>query len=156
MVNNPPAKLIRYSIFLLVFSFSFILDRLTKNLVMTRPIPDNWTIPTLLQVRKGFNPGVAFGLAQSTPAFNLLLASIITIVLLWYVVYRASGTATIALAFIVGGAIGNISDRLLFQGQVIDFLATPFIPTFNMADMAITVGGIWLILLLWIEHKKKK
>lgn len=57
----------------------------------------------------------------------------------------------ILIALILGGAVGNLIDRA-FLGFVRDFIAFTFWPTFNIADMAITVGAIGLLIYLW---KKK-
>ena len=72
------------------------------------------------------------------------------------VLLRAVGRASrrrsrVALGLVVGGALGNLSDRVLRSnhGAVVDFIALHFWPTFNVADSCIVVGGILAALLLW-------
>jgi signal peptidase II len=63
---------------------------------------------------------------------------------------QSTGIA-IALGLVVGGALGNLADRLVrsHRGSVIDFIALHFWPTFNVADSCIVVGGILAAVLLW-------
>jgi signal peptidase II len=61
----------------------------------------------------------------------------------------------IALAMQMGGAIGNLIDRLRF-GPVTDFIAVGAFPVFNIADASITVGVAILLLYLWILERKEK
>ena len=106
----------------------------------------------LLNLRLGFNPGVAFGfLSLGTPAARWALTAATTLIVIGLVVWmrrEASGMARLALAIIAGGAIGNIVDRLR-QGAVTDFIdlhwAHHHWPTFNGADAAIVVGILLLL-----------
>ncbi len=102
------------------------------------------------------NPGIAFGvLADSSSPFTrilLIAGSLVVIVALaWLLVSgRAGGTfATAGLAFLLGGAAGNVTDRI-FHGAVTDFfevwLGTYRWPAFNVADSAITIGAILILL----------
>jgi signal peptidase II len=103
------------------------------------------------------NPGVAFGLNLGSVALNRIVFSAVTgvaIIVISIVVWKLTPRQKahlMALAIILGGAVGNLIDRLRL-GQVIDFLefgvGTWRWPTFNLADAGITVGGISLIYLL--------
>lgn len=96
------------------------------------------------------NTGIAFGLfrGQATLLFTLITASL---AVLFVVAQRMKGqpaAARVALALILGGAVGNWIDRLRF-GAVVDFFDFRVWPVFNVADSAITVGvGMYLLLLL--------
>jgi signal peptidase II len=141
-----------------------IADRLTKWLVSTRIEVGNHlvVIPHVFAISHVENPGAAFSLFNdsSSPGrvrWMLLvfsvLAAIVVLVALLRLGRRLTAT-TVALALILGGAIGNAWDRLRF-GFVIDFLEVHIIhyhwPDFNVADSAIVIGGILLFLdaLFW-------
>jgi signal peptidase II len=133
-------------------------DRFTKWLAATRIEVGNnvQVIPHIFAISHVENPGAAFSLFNdsSSPArvrwmllvFSLL-AAVAVLVALLKVGRRITPTA-VALALILGGALGNAYDRLRF-GYVIDFLEVHIIhyhwPDFNVADSAIVVGGILLV-----------
>ncbi|MBI2168945.1 MAG: signal peptidase II [Actinobacteria bacterium] len=97
------------------------------------------------------NSGSAFSLFTGwTPILGIL--AIVLIVVLWRMGRQEADRATaIALAVVLGGALGNLSDRIFrapgfLSGAVIDFVDVGPWPTFNVADSAITVGAVLLIL----------
>jgi signal peptidase II len=134
-------------------------DRLTKWLVSTRlEVGDNVkVIAHVFAISHVENPGAAFSLFNDSSApgrvrwmllaFSLLAAVVVLIALLK--LGRRITATTVALALILGGALGNAYDRLRF-GYVIDFLEVHIIhyhwPDFNVADSAIVVGGILLLI----------
>jgi signal peptidase II len=128
--------------------------------------PVNWTSPDPagIKVLGNFfilkyttNPGVAFGLNLGSLGVNRIIFSLVTgaaIIVISIVVWKLTTRQKahlMALAVIMGGAVGNLIDRLRL-GEVIDFLDFGINawrwPTFNVADVGITVGGITLIYLL--------
>jgi len=133
-----------------------LLDRLTKWAVAT-----NISLHDGLQVIPGFfrithveNRGAAFGLFADSPApwkiAMLVLFSIAALVVVSALLWRNSHTLTttgIGLSLILGGALGNLWDRLL-NGRVVDFLLFyigPYQwPAFNVADSAICIGVVIL------------
>ncbi|MBN1850917.1 MAG: signal peptidase II [Deltaproteobacteria bacterium] len=138
-----------------------ILDQVSKYLVVIF-IPLFGTVPVidgffnLVHVR---NRGMAFGLMnRSEPgvAFYLLVfASIGAIILLLYWSFHLKDRdwkITLGLSLILGGAVGNMIDRLRLK-EVIDFLdvsiGTYHWPSFNVADSAITLGAFWLAINLF-------
>lgn len=140
----------------------FTLDQITKNLV-TRNIPYRGEIPILpglLNLVYIRNRGAAFGLGSGTtgeiwPALLLgltLIATVFVIYLLFRTI-RHSWLVTFALSLILGGALGNLSDRIR-TGSVVDFLdfhlSAAHWPSFNLADASITIGGILLLLHLLV------
>jgi signal peptidase II len=141
-----------------------VLDRLTKWLVET-----NISLHDTIQVIPGFfrlthveNRGAAFGLFAESPSEwkvgMLVLFSLVALVvvsaLLWRNSHAFSMTGT-ALALILGGAVGNLWDRLL-SGHVVDFLdfylGTYHWPAFNVADSAIVVGATLLVAEILFKH----
>ena len=132
------------------------LDQLTKQIVL-KSIAIYETIPViqgffdLVHVR---NKGMAFGImnhAKSNTGTWLLVAmSSVAVVLLLVWFFRMKDESiffTLSLSLILGGAVGNVIDRLRF-GEVVDFLdvyvGTHHWPAFNVADAAITVGTIMI------------
>lgn len=103
----------------------------------------------LLQLRLGYNPGVAFGLGDTLPAPVVLAATGLISAVLAVYAWRAAGTggwaARAGLAAILAGAVGNVADRAA-DGLVTDYLHTGWWPTFNLADTWITVGAVLLVL----------
>ena len=127
----------------------YVLDQLTKHWVESslcphRSIPDDGPI----QLTCSFNTGTAFGLFPGQ-TFILVLASIVGLGVLLFV-YRhhpvPGPLLRISLGLQLGGAIGNLTDRLRF-GQVTDFVHIGSWPVFNLADASIVVG---VVILVWL------
>ena len=124
------------------------LDQVTKTLALEqlghRTIELWWT----LQLNLHFNDGGAFGFGRGmAPLF--IAAGVTLLAVLLFVSRSVTGPAmAVALGMIVGGAIGNLVDRLLrdHNGAVIDFIDFQWWPIFNVADMAITCGAALLLL----------
>jgi signal peptidase II len=98
------------------------------------------------------NSGAAFGMAQGmTVLFSLVAAIVVVFIVRIARRLRSTGWA-VALGLILGGATGNLTDRIFrspgpFRGQVIDFLELPHWPIFNLADSAIVSGGALIVLM---------
>ena len=108
--------------------------------------PSVSVIPGFLDIATTTNTGAAFGLLAGYPWLVTLL-SIVIIVLLAGVFVREKGSSLFTASFglIIGGALSNLIDRLVF-GAVLDFIAFSFWPSFNIADSCICVGAGLLIL----------
>jgi signal peptidase II len=134
-----------------------LLDRYTKWLVAKQiTLHDSITvIKRVFYITHVENRGAAFGLFNDSPApwkiALLVVFSIVALVIVSALLWRSSRTITtsaIGLALILGGAMGNLWDRLL-SGRVVDFLLV-YIgsyqwPAFNVADSAIVVGAGLLV-----------
>lgn len=136
----------------------FLIDQFTKNWAEAHLSQDSSEplIGTLLQLRLLYNSGAAWGLgAGITPvvtAVQIVIASVVVYLLIQRV---RRGSWMIALSLILGGAVGNIHDRLLrapgfFRGYVVDFLELPNWPIFNVADMAIVAGALLVMILSFL------
>jgi signal peptidase II len=150
--NHPMRKY-----FLLIAASVIVLDRLTKWAVSRYiPLHDSITvIPGLFHISHVENQGAAFGLfADSVFPWKIaalvgfsLVALLIVSVLLWKNGH-AMTTTTVGLSLILGGAAGNLWDRVVF-GRVVDFLhfflGSYSWPDFNIADSAIVVGAVLLV-----------
>jgi signal peptidase II len=143
--------------FFLIAAIVVALDRLTKWAVAsTLPLHESLTvIPGFFHITHVQTTGAAFGLfAESTAQWKVaalvtfsLVALIIVSILLWRNSHAVS-TMTIGLSLILGGAFGNLWDRML-AGHVVDFLdfhiGQYYWPAFNVADSAIVVGALLLV-----------
>ncbi len=141
-----------------------ILDQLTKqiaenSLLLHKPLAVlpgfNWTLM--------YNEGAAFSFLSQAGGwqrwFFIILSSVISIALIIWLrqLKKDQQVLSAGIAFILGGAIGNLIDRSLF-GHVIDFIqiyyGELYWPAFNLADSAITLGAGLLILDIFLEHRK--
>ncbi|WP_087484361.1 signal peptidase II [Brachybacterium massiliense] len=132
-----------------------VIDQITKNwavdsLPLLEPQP---FIGEILQLTLLYNSGAAWGMgSEITPVVTCLQLVIVAGVILFAVKAVRSPWYTAALGLIMGGALGNIHDRLLrepgpFRGAVVDFLELPSWPVFNIADMAVVGGAIMIVAL---------
>lgn len=106
----------------------------------------------VLTLRLVRNPGAAFGTAQGMTVVLTVIAAVVVVVILRAARRLASTGWAIALGLVLGGALGNLVDRVFrspgpLRGHVIDFLELPHWPVFNVADMAIVSGAALMILL---------
>jgi len=143
----------------LILTFVVVfLDRLTKALVEARTT-EGWRH----EVVRGFiylvhskNPGVAFSMFADNPSpwvrYALIAGSLAVILALAWYLLSGSGVSwrgAAGLALLLGGATGNLADRIL-HGAVTDFFEVWFgtyrYPAFNVADSAITIGAILIVL----------
>ncbi|GAA3845274.1 signal peptidase II [Amycolatopsis tucumanensis] len=103
----------------------------------------------VIQLRLAFNSGVAFSLGDTLPSGVVLGVTGLIIVGLGVFAWRTTRTATLpmrlGLAAVLAGAIANLIDRAA-DGVVTDYLHTGWFPTFNLADVFITLGGAALVL----------
>jgi len=141
--------------YLLIVVAVVALDRFTKRLVIQKvPLYSSVDIiPGLFRLTHLENTGAAFSLFADSPgpwAGRLLVVFSLTAVVVISVLLWKSHTinlTTISLALVMGGALGNLWDRLV-RGQVTDFLdvyiGTHHWPPFNVADSAIVVGALFL------------
>ena len=135
----------------------FVIDQITKywfdnNLQMWERIT---VIPHVLDWTLAYNTGAAFSFLAGASGWQrwlfTLIAVVVSVVLVvWLKRLRNDTWTAIALALILGGALGNLYDRMVL-GHVVDFILVHWrqewrFPAFNLADSAITVGAIMLAL----------
>jgi signal peptidase II len=132
-----------------------VLDQITKAaIVRLIGYGDSHTVMPLLNLVYWRNPGAAFSFLHAATGWQrwlfIALAAVAVIFIIW-LLRRHGGQRLFswALALILGGAVGNVIDRLL-HGYVVDFVQVHYgsaaFPAFNVADSAITVGAGLLIL----------
>ena len=140
---------------LFVFSTALliiILDQLTKffiknNFQLNQSIP---IIKSILHLTYITNTGSAFGLFKGFNIFFILFSIIVFIVIFYYLkkIKENEKLLQFSIGLLLGGTIGNLIDRI-FYGSVIDFIDFRIWPVFNVADSAVTISIILLIILLW-------
>ena len=116
-----------------------MLDRLSKFFLMDA---DSVLIPGLIRLTGARNTGAAFSLFSDSAWVLPLVTALLTLAVLVYIIKtRPKGLMGAALAVLLGGAAGNLIDRLSL-GYVIDFIELSFIrfPIFNLADIAVVSG----------------
>jgi signal peptidase II len=151
----------------LITALVILADRLTKRWIIHRIRP-GYTIPVIphfFRLSHVLNTGAAFSLLENLPpnavrlgliAFSVF-AAVIVFILLWRT-GRAISLTSVALALILGGALGNLYDRIRFH-HVVDFLAVRIYhynwPDFNVADSCIVIGACLLLLEIFRPQPKE-
>ena len=113
----------------LIFIIAFIvtlIDRVTKYVFFEN---------------SSLNKGAAFGILQG---YNWLFISIAVMVIMAVIIYRNNKNYILGMGLLLGGTLGNLIDRIFYSG-VIDFISLSIIPSFNIADLANTIGAILII-----------
>jgi signal peptidase II len=98
----------------------------------------------LLSLTRQSNTGAAFGMFPWASEALTVAGVVVSVVLLIWALRSAASHPEFALplALILGGALGNLTDRV-FRGEVVDYLDVHFWPVFNLADIALTIGVVW-------------
>ena len=153
-VEQRPAAPRRGGLLAVVAVPVLVLDVVTKVLVVER-LEGGEPVSLLggqllLQVSR--NPGAAFSFAEGATVVFTLVAVTVVVVILRIARRLRSATWALALGLLLGGATGNLVDRLLRspgvgRGAVVDFIDFQVWPSFNVADSAIVTGGVLAVLL---------
>lgn len=148
-----------YLYFVLLSAGTFVIDRLTKQWVVhTLPVGEPKPVMGhFLYFTQVHNTGGAFGLFSNFSLLFVIMGVLVPVlILIFFKKLIDKGPAWIVgTAFILGGAIGNLIDRVLY-GYVIDFIDVRFWPIFNVADISITVGIGILFIVIMREGKEKE
>ena len=145
--------------------FIFFLDRISKLYVIylhDKNIGGDLYSSDYLNINLIWNEGIAFGLFafEESKFYNFLTLFIsLVISVLIYMLIKSNGVKRFALLIIIGGALGNLYDRVIYLAvpDFIDFHIGNFHWfTFNIADIFISVGVIFMILLEFIDNNKDK
>ncbi len=138
------------------------LDQWTKYLVRTLiPFGETWSpwawLSPYARLVHWQNTGAAFGMFQGFGLVFTILAFVVTIGILFYFprVPRSEWALRVAMVMMLGGAVGNLIDRLTI-GTVTDFVSVGSFAVFNVADASISVGTAILIVAVWISERKEK
>lgn len=103
-----------------------------------------------------YNSGAAFGIFQDgNLVFTILAFVVIGAILFYYPQVEDDRTLKLAMGLQLGGAVGNLLDRLS-MGKVTDFISIGAFPVFNIADASISVGVAVLLLGVWLKEREEK
>jgi signal peptidase II len=148
--ERTPADALQWTGLIVVAVVTIVADQVTKVIAQRSFTPDDpFEVLPFFQFTNTRNTGIAFGQFQDNQTIVIALA---IVAITWMLIYfaRSGGRHAllpVAFGLLAGGAIGNLFDRLR-QGYVTDFLHIDRFPVFNLADTAITVGVILLLVVL--------
>jgi signal peptidase II len=141
------------------------LDQWTKSLVRANlPLGSTW-LPDWLEWLSPYarfvhwhNTGAAFGMFQNGSMVFTVLAFVVIGAIVYYFpqVEKRDWTLRLAMSMQMGGALGNLLDRLLFEGRVTDFISVGAFAVFNVADASISVGTAILLLGVYLQERAAK
>lgn len=132
----------KYLAFLLAFVFIVVLDQTSKAFAL------HGAFNVVCNVR------FAFGIGLNSPNLNISIILAVLLITAVAVFKVKSDLSKLALTLVFAGGVSNLVDRYLGDSCVIDIFHLPFWPSFNIADSAITLGGILLIFSLFVKRKK--
>ena len=130
-----------------------LLDQLSKRWAVSS-LSDGHVVHVVgsLRFNLTFNSGMAFSQGRGVGPLIGVIALVVIVVLLVSLRRNGSMLSAVGIGLVIGGAIGNVSDRLFragdgfLGGAVVDFIDLQWWPVFNVADMAVTTGGVILVL----------
>jgi signal peptidase II len=139
-----------------------LLDQLTKAWVVAALSDGPQSIiGDTVELRLSRNPGGAFSLLTSFTPLLAVLAVIVAVVLVRVAQRMTDPVMVVALSLVLGGALGNLLDRLFrspgfLRGEVVDFIRVGSFPSFNVADSAITIGAVLLVIWGWRDRDERQ
>jgi signal peptidase II len=154
--DRPASSLRTYVRVALTAAIVVALDQVTKSLALENladgPVV---VIPDVLRFRLGFNSGGAFGLFQGLPGIFLITTAVVIGIILFWIRRIEDPRWLIPLGMVLGGGLGNLADRVFrdFDGRVVDFIDLHVWPIFNLADSAIVIGVLLVIVIGWKPRK---
>jgi signal peptidase II len=156
----------RAAVWLLLSALIVLADQATKSYITSHYGEFEFTpVLPILDITRMHNVGAAFSFLASASGwqrwlFIALAVSVSIAIIVWlYRLPRSQGLLAAGLALVLGGAIGNVIDRIRL-GAVVDFIHfhwdRAYFPAFNIADSAITVGAAFLLLDALLEPKRTR
>jgi signal peptidase II len=126
-------------------------DQITKTLVVDHLARGPVHLIGPFSFALAYNSGVAFSIGSGLTLPIILVAVVVVMMVFWMSRGVPSVPMSVALGLILGGASGNLSDRLFRNhgGAVVDFIASRFWPTFNVADASIVIGAVVVGIVYW-------
>jgi len=131
-----------------------VADVVTKVVVVAKlsDRPPVTVIPHVLRLDLTRNAGAAFSVGTGATVLFTAVAVAVVVVIIRSVSSLASAGWAMSLGLLLGGALGNLSDRIFrapgpFRGHVVDWVELPHWPVFNIADSGIVIGGVLAVLL---------
>ncbi|MFF5368602.1 signal peptidase II [Streptomyces sp. NPDC013187] len=144
----------RIAVLFAVAAFAYALDLISKLIVVAKleHHPPIEIVGDWLKFEAIRNAGAAFGFGEAFTVIFTMIAAAVIVVIARLARKLYSLPWAIALGLLLGGALGNLTDRIfrapgVFEGAVVDFIAPKHFAVFNLADSAIVCGGILIVLL---------
>jgi signal peptidase II len=163
--DTPPDRSQRVRAYIFLASIAGLvlaLDQWSKYLVRTElEVGQVWSPLAWLGVYARIihwnNTGAAFGMLPSAGLIFSIVALCVSVAILYYFprVPESQTAVRIALALQLGGAVGNLIDRVLL-GTVTDFISVASFPVFNVADASITIGLALLLATMWVQDRRRR
>ncbi len=123
-----------------------LVDQVSKAIVVSSlSVGQSEPVALGFRVANTPNSGLAFGIGSGHGAVLAVTIAALAIVTAWFAIDPVRPGLWLAVGLLVGGALGNLADRVRADA-VTDFIDPPFWPTFNLADVAITLGALALVL----------
>ncbi len=150
-----------YAFLFLVAGVLIGLDQWTKSLVRANlPLGGTWLPDSLYwlapyaRIVHWYNTGAAFGMFQDFWWVFATLAFLVAGLIIYYYpqVHDEDWWLKLAMGMQLAGALGNVIDRMQFEGKVTDFISVGSFPVFNVADSSITIGVVILLLGVWYKE----
>lgn len=150
-----------YLFLFLIAGVIVALDQFTKSLVRTQLnfaetwMPLAWLAP-YARIVHWQNTGAAFGIFQGSNLILSALAVVVSGAIIYFFprVPQDDFTLRLAMSMQLGGALGNLVDRVTI-GQVTDFISVMNFPVFNIADSSISIGVVVLLIGVWLNDHRK-
>jgi signal peptidase II len=152
-------------IYYLVSLVVVVLDQWTKKLAVSELADGFVKVTDFFSLVLAYNKGAAFSFLSDAGGwqrwfFTIIAAAVSAVLVVWiYRLKQHEKLLAIALALVLGGAIGNLYDRVML-GHVVDFILVHYqenyFPAFNIADSAISVGAVLLILDAFLQGKENR
>jgi signal peptidase II len=136
-----------------------VVDQVTKSWAVRRLSQGDIHVVWKLDLELTYNSGASFGLGRGWAPVIGGVAVAVVVLLLASVRHIRSDALAVALGLVIGGALGNLTDRIVrgHHGAVVDFIALHFWPTFNVADSCIVVGAIASALIVaYADHAQER
>lgn len=133
-------------------------DQATKAWAV-RALDDGHIVDVLgpLRFKLAFNTGASFSIGSGLGPVFAVVVVVVVVLLLRFVRHVHTPVGLVAVGAVIGGALGNLVDRVLrdddgiLRGGVVDFIDVQFWPIFNVADIGVVVGALVLVLVSWRE-----
>ena len=162
--KTPGRRLLIYAEMLVIAAVIFALDQCSKYWVRTHlalretitPIP---ALGRIFRIIHWKNTGIAFGMFQGN---GWILTTVGILIVLGIIIFSSRIVTgplywRVAMAMELGGALGNLADRINPElGYVVDFIWVGNFPVFNIADAAIVIGAVILVIGMWNQEKNEK
>lgn len=157
-------KIINYAGLFLIVGLIISLDQWTKMLVRTLPVGSTWLpkgwswLMPYARIVHWYNTGAAFGSFEGLGWLFTILAFVVAGLIIYYYpqVDEKDWWLKLAMGMQMGGALGNVVDRLTNNWQVTDFISVGTFAVFNVADASISVGVAILLLGIWFKEMKSR